>query len=55
MDCFKYLGSEVAADCECEMDVVHRMNQGYKAWRELKSKLSNRKVVIKERSALVNE
>ena len=28
MDCFKYLGSQVAADGGCEMDVVHRMNEG---------------------------
>ena len=26
VDCFKYLGSQVAADGGCEMDVVHRMN-----------------------------
>ena len=28
VDCFKYLGSQVAADGGCEMDVVHRMNDG---------------------------
>ena len=28
VDCFKYLGSQVAADGECERDVVHRMNEG---------------------------
>ena len=28
-DCFKYLGSQVAADGGCESDVVHRMNEGY--------------------------
>ena len=27
-DCFKYLGSQVAADGGCERDVVHRMNEG---------------------------
>ena len=26
MDCFKYLGSQVAADGGSERDVVHRMN-----------------------------
>ena len=26
---FKYLGSQVAADEECEMDVVHRIIEGY--------------------------
>ena len=31
-DCFRYLGSEVAADGGCERDVVHRMNEGYRAW-----------------------
>ena len=29
MDCFKYLGSQVAADTGCERDVEHRMNEGY--------------------------
>ena len=28
VDCFKYLGSQVTADGECERDVVHRMNVG---------------------------
>ena len=31
----------MAADGGCEMDVVHRMNQGYRAWGSLKSVLSN--------------
>ena len=29
VDCFKYLGSLVAADEGSERDVVHRMNEGY--------------------------
>ena len=29
LDCFKYLGSQVAADGGCERDVVHRINEGY--------------------------
>ena len=29
--CFKYFGSNVAADGACEKDSVHRMNEGYKA------------------------
>ena len=29
VDCFKYLGSQVAAHGRCERDVVHRMNEGY--------------------------
>ena len=35
VDCFKYLGSQVAADGGCERDVVHRMNDGYRAWGAL--------------------
>ena len=31
VDCFKYLGSQVAADGGCERDVVHRMNEEYRA------------------------
>ena len=40
--CFKYLGSQVAADGGRERDVVHRMNEGYRAWGLLRSVLSNR-------------
>ena len=47
VDCFKYLGSQVAADGGCERDVVHRMNEGYRAWGALKSLLSNRGLGIK--------
>ena len=47
VDCFKYLRSQVAADGGCEMDVVHRMNEGYKAWGALKSVMSNRGLGIK--------
>ena len=32
VDCFKYLGSQEAADGGCERDVVHRMNEWYRAW-----------------------
>ena len=42
VDCFKYLGSQVAADGGCERDVVHRMKEGYRTWGSLKSVLSNR-------------
>ena len=31
VDCFKCLGSQVAADGGCERDVAHRMNEGYRA------------------------
>ena len=40
MDCFKYLGSQVAADEGCERDAVHRMNEGYRAWGAVKSVLA---------------
>ena len=32
VDCFKYLGLQVAAEGGCERDVVHRMNEGYRVW-----------------------
>ena len=32
VDCFKYLGSQVAADGGCERDSVHRMHEGYREW-----------------------
>ena len=41
VDYFKYMCSQVAADGGCEMDVVHRMNEWYRAWGALKSFLSN--------------
>ena len=28
VDCFKYLGSQVAANGGCKIDLVHRMNDG---------------------------
>ena len=52
MDCFKYLGSQVAADGECERDVVHRMNKGYIALGAQKSVLSNRRLGIKAKKCL---
>ena len=39
VDCLKYLGSQVAADGDCEREVVHRMNEGYRACGGLKSVL----------------
>ena len=47
VDCFKYVGSQVAADGGCERDVVHIMNEGCRAWGGLKSVLSNRGLGIK--------
>ena len=36
VNCFKYQGSQVSADGGCERDVVHRMNERYRAMRALK-------------------
>ena len=55
VDCFKYLGLQVAADGGCETDVAHRMNEGYRAWGALKSLLSNRGLGIRQRIAYVKE
>ena len=52
VDCFKYLGLQVAADGGCERDVVHRMNEGYRAWLARKSVLSNRGLGIKAKKCL---
>ena len=37
VDCFEYLESQVAACGGCEIDVIHRMNEGYRACGALKS------------------
>ena len=55
VDCFKYLGSRVAADGSCERDVVHRMDEGYRAWRVLKSVLNNRGLAINAKKSLSEE
>ena len=52
VDCFKYLGSQVAADGGFKRDVVHRMNEGCRAWGGLKSVLSNRGLGIKAKKCL---
>ena len=52
VDCFKYQGSQVAADGGNETDVVHRMNEGYRAWGDLKSVLSNRGLGIKAKKCI---
>ena len=52
VDCFKYLGSQVAAVGGCERDVVHRMNEGYRAWGALKSELINRRLGKKDKKFL---
>ena len=41
VECFKYMGLQVAADGGCERNVVHRMNEGYSVWGALKSVPSN--------------
>ena len=51
VDCFKYLGSQIAADGWRERDVVHRMNE-YRAWGALKSVLSDRGLGIKAKKCL---
>ena len=53
MDCFKYLGSQVAADGGCEKDVVHMKNErGVLSVGALKSVLSNRGPGIKAKKCL---
>ena len=52
VDCFKYPGSQVAADGGCKRDVVHRMNEGWRAWGALESILSNRGLGIKAKNCL---
>ena len=42
----------MAADGGCERDVVHRMNERYRAWGALKSELSNRGLGIKAKKCL---
>ena len=52
VDCFKYIWSQVAANGGCEKDMVHRMNEGYRAWGALKSVLSNKGLGIKAKKCL---
>ena len=47
VDCFKYLGSQLAAVESCQNNVLHRMNEGYTAWGAMKSVLNNRGLGIK--------
>ena len=42
----------MSANGECERDVVHRMNEGHRAWGVLKSVLSNRGLGIKAKKCL---
>ena len=50
--CFNYLGSHLAAYGGCEKDVVHRMNEEYRARGDLKSVLSNSRLWIKAKKCL---
>ena len=50
--CLKYLGSQVATDGVCERDVVHWLNEGYRAWRALQCVLSNGGFGIKAKKCL---
>ena len=52
VDCFKYLGLQVAADGGCERDVEHRMNEGYRECGALNSVLNNRGLGIKAMKCL---
>ena len=52
VDCFQYLGSQVAADGGYERNVEHKMNEWYKAWTALKSVLRNRGLGIKAKKCL---
>ena len=45
-------GRKGAADGGCERDVVHGMNEGYRAWGGLKSVLTNRGLGIKAKTCL---
>ena len=49
---YYYLGSQVAADRRCASYVVHRLNEGYRAWGALKSEMSNRGLGIKAKKCL---
>ena len=42
----------MAPDGGCERDVVHRMNEGYRAWGAPESVLSNRGIGIKAKKCL---
>ena len=42
----------MVADGGCDRDVVHRMNEGYRAWRALQSVLSNRGLGVKAKKCL---
>ena len=47
-----YFSPLLDSDGGCERDVVHRMNEGYRAWGALKNVLSNRGLGIKANKCL---
>ena len=53
--CFKYWGSQVAADGRCERDKLHLTNEGYRCWVALKSVMSNRGLGINAEKCLYEE
>ena len=46
---------ENIVDGGCERDMLHKMNEGYRAWGALKSVLSNRGFPIKAKKCLNEE
>ena len=42
----------MASDGGCERDVLHRMNEGYRAWGALKIVLNNRELGINAKKCL---
>ena len=52
VDCFKYLWNKWQLMEDWKMDVVHRMNEGYRTWGTLKSVVSNRGLGIKTKKCL---
>ena len=55
VDCFKYQGSQVAADVGCQRYVVYRMNEGYRAWGALKRMQINRGLGMKSKKCPYEE
>ena len=53
-NCFKYLGSQVAADGGCEIDVGHRMKEWHKALEATKSALLNGALGLNAKKCLNN-
>ena len=49
---WRSVGSQVAAGGGCESDVVHRLNEGFKAWGAMKSVLCYRGLGIKVKKCL---